>query len=401
MHLYSYDVNMPCKLTLMYIRTLTSQIPKETFLLFGPRQVGKSTILQGIPALLCVDLLNIDEQLAYSKTPNLLRSRVEALPEDGTIIIDEIQRVPALLDVVHSMMEKRPKLRFIMSGSSARKLRHGASNLLGGRALYRTLHPLTISEMGDSFDLERVLAFGSLPKIWSTVVEGNESLALDLLRSYVTTYIKEEIKSEALVRNLSSFQNFLDVASAQFAEQVNFNGISRDCQVAYTTVREFYSILEDTLIGFFVQPYLKSVRKRMSHQPKFYFFDNGVTRALLGMLNERPGPIEKGRLFEQWCIQEISRINEYGQKDWKFYFWRTAHGAEVDLLIGHGSKLVAAIEFKAKTNITNADLSGLKAFQETIRGVPRYVVANVGAPQKLDDVTVFPPKEMMQLLSAM
>lgn len=385
----------------MFKRTLNSEIPKESFLLFGPRQVGKSTILQEIPAILRVDLLDIEEQLAYSKTPNLLRSRVETLPEEGTIIIDEIQRVPPLLDVVHSLMESRPKLRFIMSGSSARKLRHGASNLLGGRALYRTLHPLTVSEMGETFDLENVLTFGSLPKIWTSVIEKNEPLALDLLRAYVTTYIKEEIKSEALVRNLSSFQNFLDVAVAQFSEQVNFNGISRDCQVAYTTVREFYSILEDTLIGYFVQPYVKSVRKRMSHQPKFYFFDNGVTRALLGTLRDKPSPLEKGRLFEQWCIQEVSRINQYGQKDWKLYFWRTSSGAEVDLLIERGTKLLAAIEIKAKSSVVNADLSGLKAFKDTKKDVPCFVVANVGMAQKLGDVTVFPPKEMFEFLTAL
>lgn len=380
----------------MFNRIISHQIPKESFFLFGPRQVGKSTFLQEIPALLYLNLLDPEEHLSYSKKPNLLKEQIEAKASDGTVIIDEVQRVPQLLDVVQGLIEKYPKIQFIMSGSSARKLRHGASNLLGGRALYRTMHPLTIEEMGDSFKIEPLLAYGSLPKVWAYLAESREPQ--DILRAYVTTYLREEIKSEALVRNLSSFQNFLDIAVAQFAEQVNFNGISRDCQVAYTTVRDFYSILEDTLIGFFVYPYIKSVRKRMSHQPKFYFFDNGVTRALLGTLKDPPGSIEKGRLFEQWFVQELYRLNEYGQKDWKLYFWRTSHGAEVDILIERGGKLIAAIECKAKSVVTKADLTGITAFQDTIRDVPCYVAANVNKPQKIGSVLITSPQEILNNL---
>ena len=150
------------------------------------------------------------------------------------------------------------------------------------------------------------------------------------------TYLREEIKAEALVRNLHSFQNFLDIAAAQYAQQINFSALSRECQVALSTVKEYYTILEDTLIGSFLYPYLKSQRKRMSHQPKFYFFDNGVTRALLGTLRDQPTSLELRHLFEQWMIQEVLRINAYQQKDWKINFWRTSHGAEVDLLISRG-----------------------------------------------------------------
>jgi predicted AAA+ superfamily ATPase len=295
-------------------------------------------------------------------------------------------------------MEQRPGLQFILCGSSARKLRHGASNLLGGRALYRTMHPLTLDELSDDFNLEWVLAYGSLPKIYSTLKKKKTKEAQDFLRAYAITYLREEIKAEALVRNLQGFQKFLDIAAAQYAEQINFSGVSRDCQVALSTVREYFSILEDTLIGFFLYPYLKSQRKRMSHQPKFYFFDNGVTRALLGTLQDPPSASEQGRLFEQWVLQEIIRLNEYRQKDWKLSFWRTSHGAEVDLLISRGTKLLYAIECKFASQPSSSDLSGLRSFHENHADVPCYIVAPVSQPFRLSFVRVLPPKRLFQEL---
>ena len=274
----------------MFKRTLQNRLPETSFFLFGPRQVGKSTLLHNQKLHLIIDLLDPELQLSYNKTPNLLRQQIDDLDPGGgdKILIDEIQRVPKLLDIVHSLMEQRPDLQFILCGSSARKLRHGASNLLGGRALYRTMHPLTLDELSDDFNLQWVLSYGSLPKIYSALKQNKTKQARDLLRAYAITYLREEIKAEALVRNLQGFQNFLDIAVAQYSEQVNFSGVSRDCQVALSTVKEYYSILEDTLVGFFLYPYLKSAKKRMSHQPKFYFFDNGVTRALLGNLQDPP-----------------------------------------------------------------------------------------------------------------
>lgn len=248
-------------------------MPETSFFLFGPRQVGKSTLLHNEKPHLIIDLLDPELQLSYNKTPNLLRLQIDDLEPDGgdRILIDEIQRVPQLLDIVHALMEQRPYLQFILCGSSARKLRHGASNLLGGRALYRTMHPLTLDELSGDFNLESVLSYGSLPKIYSTLKQKKAKEARDLLRAYAITYLREEIKAEALVRNLQGFQHFLDIAVAQYSEQINFSAVSRDCQVALSTVREYYSILEDTLVGFFLYPYLKSERKRMSRQPKFYF----------------------------------------------------------------------------------------------------------------------------------
>ena len=380
----------------MFTRTLAGRLPASSFFLFGPRQVGKSTLLSGVKTDLTVDLLDPEQQLRYNKNPQQLISQLREIKKPCTVLIDEIQKVPKLLDVVHQTLAQGEKTRFILCGSSARKLRHGAANLLGGRALYRTMHPLTLHELGGSFRLPWVLAYGSLPKVTTVLLEKNVKLAEDLLRAYAVAYLREEIKSEALVRNLQSFQNFLDIAAAQYAQQVNFSGISRDCQAALSTVREYYSILEDTLIGFFVTPFLKSERKRMSHQPKFYFFDNGVTRALLGTLRDQPGLFEQGRLFEQWVVQEFIRLNDYYQRDWKFSFWRTNHGAEVDLLIGRGSKLIAAIECKLTRHPTSRDLSGLRSLKEVYPKIPCFIAAPVSHPLKIDFARVLPMEILLK-----
>jgi predicted AAA+ superfamily ATPase len=384
----------------MFERYLQGRLPKTGFFLFGPRQVGKSTLLYKEKPHLIIDLLDPELQLSYNKNPNLLRQQIDDLSPNfkAKILIDEIQRVPKLLDIVHALMEQRPNLQFILCGSSARKLRHGASNLLGGRALFRTMHPLTLDELSDDFNLQLILAYGSLPKIYSILKQKKTKEAQDFLRAYAITYLREEIKAEALVRNLQGFQNFLDIAVAQYAEQINFSAVSRDCQVALSTVREYYSILEDTLIGFFLYPYLKSQRKRMSHQPKFYFFDNGVTRALLGTLQDPPNTSEQGRLFEQWILQEIIRLNEYHQKDWRLSFWRTSHGAEVDLLISRGTKLLYAIECKFSNQPSSSDLSGLRSFHENHAEVPCYIVAPVNQSFRLSFARVLPPKKLFKEL---
>lgn len=385
--------------TVMFPRVLEGHLPRHSFFLFGPRQVGKSTLLSSLKTLFSVDLLDPARQLEYSKDPSILDRQLKTGPQEGFVLIDEIQKVPSLLDVIHSLMEKHPKLRFAMSGSSARKLRHGAANLLGGRALYRTLHPLAVSEIGEKFRLDWALGFGTLPKIYSLLIDGEIDTARDRLRSYVITYLAEEIKAEALVRNLQGFQNFLDVAAAQFAEQVNFTDVGRECRVAYATVREYYSILEDTLMGIVLPPYSRSIRKRMSLAPKFYFFDCGVTRAILGTLGSEPGPIEKGRLFEQWFVQEVYRLNEYHQKDWKLSFWRTSHGAEVDLLIERGRRLLCGIECKYKRGISGRDLSGIHSLREMDAKLPCFIVSPSDTPQEIDGVLVASPRRILEKLT--
>jgi predicted AAA+ superfamily ATPase len=382
----------------MFKRSLENHLPQSSFFLFGPRQVGKSTLLKTLNADLTIDLLNPESQLTYNKNPNLLLQQADALPKSSTIIIDEVQKVPRLLDVIHSRIEQDPSLRFVLCGSSARKLRHGSSNLLGGRAVYRSMHPLTMNELGNHFRLPLVLHYGSMPKIYTLLLENKIDQARDLLRAYTVAYLNEEIKAEALVRNLNGFQNFLDIAAAQFAEQINFSSVSRECQVSLSTVREYYSILEDTLIGFFLSPYLKSLRKRMSHSPKFYFFDNGVTRSILGTLRDENNSIQQGRLFEQWIVQELMRLNEYHQLDWKFNFWRTSHGAEVDLLISRGASMLYAVECKSTPHVSKSDLTGLKSFHLEYPKVPCYLVCPVEHPRVLDFVRVVSPRDLITTL---
>ncbi len=373
-------------------------MPESSFFLFGPRQVGKTTLLSEIPDAMRFDLLDPDEQLELNKNPNVLRERLAARPDTPTVIIDEIQRVPRLLDVVQSLVDRNRALRVILSGSSARKLRHGHSNLLGGRIRCLSLHPLTAAELGDSAALNQALAYGSLPRICLELEAAANDEARGLLKSYVTTYLREEIKAEALVRSLHGFQNFLDVAASQFARQVNFSAVSRECHVAYATVREFYSVLEDTLVGFFLLPHSGSVRRRMSLAPKFYFFDNGVTRAISGSLAAPPGAIERGRLFEQWFVQEVHRLNDYLDKDFRLSFWRTSHGAEVDLVVERAGEAPAAFECKSSAGIGAADLTGLKAFQNMVPGARLHLVAPVKEPRRIGDVAVLPPLPALRMI---
>jgi predicted AAA+ superfamily ATPase len=383
----------------MFKRLLSERLPRSSFFLFGPRQVGKTTLLADVEHVLHIDLLDPDEQLAFNKDPGLLRARLAATSE-GTVVVDEVQRVPRLLDVIQPLLDRPRAPRFILSGSSARKLRRGQANLLGGRLGSLALHPLTVAELGDAFRLDSALAFGTLPRVCTILGEGDQDGARALLRAYVTTYLREEVKAEALVRSLHGFQSFLDVAAAQFAAQVSFSGVGRDAGAAYATVREFYGILEDTLLGFFLPPFARSERKRMSLAPKFYFFDTGVTRALLGTLRDPPSPLERGRLFEQWFVQEVWRLNDYGTKDWRLSFWRTSHGAEVDLVVQHGGKARGAFECKSTPSVASRDLGGLFAFRELHPGVPLHVVAPVKAPARLDDVLVLPPREALALLES-
>ncbi len=382
----------------MYKRSLDDRaLQHQSFFLFGPRMTGKSTWLKRLDCLYYLDLLDPNEFLLYSKDPGHLQLVLKPfVSKEGLIIIDEIQKVPLLLDVIHSSIERSPHLHFALSGSSARKIKRGAANLLAGRALYRTLHPLTYQELGDTFDLDLVLRYGSLPKIYSDVIAGDETGAQDRLRAYVTIYIQEEIKAEALTRNLSSFQKFLDVAVAQFGECINFSGISRDCQALQVAVKEYYSILEDTLIGTLLYPWHKSVRKRLSSRPKFYFFDNGVTRALLGAVADAPHVLERGRLFEQWIFQEMQRLNDYHKKDLKFSFWRTSHGAEVDFLIERRGEISLGIECKHRTKISPSDLRGIKSLLEEYPKIKCVVVAPIKQSYSLDEVEVLSPGDLFK-----
>jgi predicted AAA+ superfamily ATPase len=378
------------------IKRVVSLPEKGSFFLFGPRQTGKSTLINAIypEKTWIVNLLQSEVFLKYSRTPHLFRLEAEEQIKKGPIeriFIDEVQRLPVLLNEVHYLIEHYPACQFILTGSSARKLKRVGTNLLAGRAVERFLFPFTYDELGKNFSLEDALQFGTLPAI--STKSGQEKI--DTLTSYTHTYLQEEIKGEALTRNIGNFSRFLEVAAAQFGELVNFSSIARDAACAMRTVQAYYEILEDTLIGLRLEPWRKSLRKRLNTHVKFYFFDNGVTNAVNRHLSAAPDPFLRGRLFEQFIIQETERKLCYAQSEASMFFWRTNHGAEVDLLIEKHGEIKAAVEIKSNTQIARAHLSGLKAFREDYPQVPCFLVANVDLAYELDGVKIIPWREYL------
>lgn len=368
----------------MYSRQIA--LPElQSFFLFGPRLTGKSTLLRrsfGEEAVLFIDLLRPSVQQKYLADPETLMREIEgAKGKVKRVVLDEIQRAPALLDVAHHLMESPPgrPIQFIMSGSSARKLKRSKANLLGGRARSLELFPLTHEELGGDFSLEKVLAFGTLPKIYAAA----EADAAEDLRAYVETYLAEEIKAEALTRNLGAFIRFLPMAAAESGHAVNASNIGREIGVSYKTVQEYFQILEDTLLGFWLEPYAKSARKRMAKHPKFYFFDTGALRALKKTLKvplERAGP-EFGDLFETFFINEARRLNSYRRLDLTLGFYRTEAGAEVDLIVQRPGKESLAIEIKATQRPSPSHCSGLLSFVEINPKAELFLACRIERPQ--------------------
>lgn len=370
----------------------------QSFFLFGPRQTGKSTLVDHTfgQGAWKIDLLMTDVFLRYAKHPDLFRREaLEKIEKEGTrwIIVDEVQRIPELLNEVHYLIEKTACL-FALTGSSARKLRRGGVNLLAGRAVQRRLFPFVYEEITDSFSLADILQFGTLPGVYGRSPEDK----VDILKAYTETYLTEEIQAEALVRNIGGFFRFLELAASQFGELVSYTAIGRECQVRTRTVQSYYDILEDTLIGLRLQAWPKSPRKRLVAHPKFYLFDQGVTNSLNRQLTAPPDPVRTGRLFEQWTVLETHRMLNYLGSEAGLYFWRTNHGAEVDLIIEKYGKPVAAFEIKSTSHISGNHLSGLRAFREDYPDVPLHVVAQVEHPFRLDDVLVLPWKTYVQSL---
>lgn len=371
----------------MYGRSLFSKGPPQTScFVFGARQTGKTTLLQTLDTALHYDLLRNQEFVRLNREPDIVFNECAKVSSGGKkfVWIDEVQKIPRLLDVVHRAIEAFPHIDFILSGSSARKLRQDGVNLLGGRALSYRLHPLTMEELGDHFDHEAAVHIGTLPKVYSLHRDGKHELTHGHLRSYVSLYLEEEIKKEALVRDLQPFQRFLEVAGQIAGQPVNVSKIADESQISHTAATNYFSILEDTLIGFFLPAYHTSVRKQLVKQSKFYFFDNGVYRAIQGSLGAPSVGLEKGVLHEQFIVQEIRRVCDYADKHFKFYFWRTEAGAEVDLLVCRGAKILLAVECKASAHIHKRDLSGLRAFKKDYPKTPTIVCAPVERPIQVD-----------------
>lgn len=339
----------------MFTRRLAH--PSGSCFLFGPRGTGKSTwIREHFGHARTYDLLNTGESLRFSRDPSILYRETERLPPGSWVVIDEVQKVPGLLDEVHRLMETR-KLNFLLSGSSARKLKRGAANLLAGRAVVNSLFPLVSAEMSFRMDVEKALISGTLP----LAVTGDDPAGY--LTAYAETYLQEEIRAEALTRNIGHFSRFLEIAARQNGQVTNVSAVSRDAAVSRQTVQNYFEILDDTLIGYWLTPWkLKRPTKQVSH-PKFYLFDSGVARALSGRLPYPPTPEEQGPLLETMLLNEIRAYVAYASLRYPLHYWRSHDGVEVDLLC-ETRKGFVAVEIKAAVRWDKRFHRGLNRMRE-------------------------------------
>ena len=345
-------------------RRLLQVSRSNSFFLFGARGTGKTTYIGEAfdpDAALYVDLLDPEVEDRYRRRPGRLDSEVRALPTTVEwILIDEVQRAPRLLDVVHRLIEGTGK-RFVLTGSSGRKLRRGASNLLAGRAFVYNLYPLTVPELQNAFVLDDALHWGTLPRIYS--LAGREEKHA-YLRAYALTYLKEEIVAEQIIRRLDPFREFLEVAAQSSGTIINYANIARDVGADPKTIVSYFSILEDTLVGFHLPAYHRSIRKQQRSNPKFYYFDIGVKRSLERTLEVplRTGTYEFGKAFEHFLITQILHVARYRYPDWRMFYLQTGAGVEIDLVIERPGMPVALIEIKSSDRIDERDTRGLAGF---------------------------------------
>ncbi len=368
---------------------LRGPIGRKSLFLFGPRQTGKTFYLQKtFPHAVFYNLLEAKTFLRLSQRPALLREELLAKKAlKSPVIIDEVQKLPILLDEVHALIEEK-KIKFILTGSSARKLKRGGANLLGGRAATFHLFPLVSAEIPE-FDLLRALNWGTLP--FSYLSDDPESDLLD----YIGNYLKEEIKEEGLARNIENFSRFLQTASLCNAELINFTSIGHDAQIAPRTVAEYFSILEDTLVGAMLEPFRKSKKRKAVSAAKFYLFDCGVSNVLAGRKQIQPKTELFGKSFEHLIFTELRAYLSYRRDSRPLAFWRSQSADyEVDFLIGDE----VAIECKATEMVTERHLRGLKAFAEDIPVKKKMVVSLDEHPRRLDGVLILPIQNFLQQL---
>lgn len=363
---------------------------KSSFFLFGPRGTGKTSwIKEHLPESLYLDLLDFSLYSSLSANPNRLEN---LLPPNYTdwIIIDEVQRIPALLNEVHRLIEHR-KLRFLLTGSSARSLRKQGVNLLAGRALRYHMHPLTIQEIGPTFDLVHTLKYGLLPM---AVTHEDPKKYLE---SYVQTYLREEVLQEGLTRNIGSFTRFLEVASFSQGNVLNFSEIARELSLNRLIVANYFDILDDLLLSIRLNPFTQRAKRKIIAHQKFYFFDAGVYRALRPM-----GPLDtteesEGAGLETIFLQSLQAINDYLELGYTIYFWRTATGQEVDFVL-YGPRGLHAFEIKRGSTITNKAFKGLKAFKEDYPEAILHLLYLGKHKEYHGDIEVLPFEEALKKL---
>ena len=356
---------------------IASVVAKKSCFLFGPRQCGKSSLVRKtLPDAHILDLLSGDTYTRLSRNPGYIE---EICRDSRPIVIDEIQKLPILLDEVHRLIETKG-MKFLLTGSSARKLRKSGVNLLGGRARVRHLHPFSAAELGNKFNLDYALNNGLIPGIWDSD-DPEEDLA-----GYVSLYLEQEIMAEGATRNLPAFSRFLEVAALSNGEQINYQSISSDAQVPRSTIQEYFKILKDTLIATEVAVWKKGRSRKTVETSKFYLFDTGVTRRLQGRKSIVRGTPEYGYAFESWIMHELSAYISACRRDSEISYWRTRTNLEVDFIV-NGE---IAIETKTTRNVVRDDLKGLRAIAEEGSFRQRIVVSDEPLEREVEGVLILP-----------
>ena len=369
----------------MYKRLIKA--PKnKSFFLFGPRGTGKTTWLKmNFPQAVYINLLEAEMFNNLLARPGRLE---EFIPDNFAdwVILDEVQKVPELLDEVHRLIEEK-KIKFILTGSSARKLKRKNVNLLAGRALTYHLYSLTSAELGLDFNIEKYAKIGGLPSVYN-----KETTPEKYLESYVMTYLEQEVKQEGLTRNLSAFSRFLEAASFAQGSVLNISEVSRECAVNRKVAENYFSILEDLLIAYYLPSFAKRAKRKNIKSNKFYYFDAGVYRTI------RPrGPLDspeeiEGICLETMILQELKAINEYYSLRYSLYFWRTAAGAEVDFIL-YGAKGLVAVEVKRKARINAKDMRGLKLFLKDYPSAKAFLLYGGDKTIYKNNITILPLKK--------
>lgn len=379
------------------------KLPKtKSFFLFGARGTGKSTLLKATFSdshAYRLDLLlpSIEERLA--RDPESLIGEINALPSRiNTVVLDEIQKVPKLLDVVHYILENETRQwRFILTGSSGRKLKRDGANLLAGRAFVRELFPLVISELGDAFNLNDAMCWGTLPYLFSTEDAEEKD---DYLASYVRTYLSEEIQREQIVRNLDPFRRFLEVAAQYNGKIINHSNIARGIGVDPKTIASYYSILEDTLLGHILLPFSFSFRKKLIKSPKFYFFDTGVSRAAARILSVRlvPGTSVYGETFEQFVVTQTIHGLRYSKPETKVSYYKDENDIEADLVIEKSGEPLLFVEIKSTLQVSESNIKSLKIIRKDFPDARFQLWSQDKVRRLIDGVEVMPWTDGLRLV---
>src|SRR3990167_1953707 len=380
----------------MYRKRLLKLSLSHSLLLFGARGVGKSSLLEALfhfEGNLYINLLDPLEEARFARNPNELIELVEGMSEKAKfVIIDEVQKLPVLLDVVHLLIEnKKSKKVFVLTGSSARKLKADGVNLLAGRAFVYHLYPFSFLELSDAFVLEEALGWGMLPNLFSL----NSSKEKEkFLQTYAQVYLKEEIWGEQLIRKLDPFRRFLEVAAQCNGKIVNYLNISRDVGVDDKSVKNYFSILEDTLLGFMLEPFHHSFRKRLKLSPKFYFIDIGIVRALGRMLTLQPVKSTSycGELFEQFIVVECVKLASYFKSEYRFSYLMTESGVEIDLIVDRPGKKLLFIEIKSTDAVRKEDLSSINKLINDFGDCEAVCFSCDPRKKKIGNIIVYPWK---------